>query len=89
MKKAIKKIESICRKIFGWGILLVLAAGALTFFGYIAALCIGGDTAAAICKWIYKSFVPVMVETSTVLIFFGLVILYLSGEKALTAGKKK
>ena len=91
MKETVKKITDVLRKIFGYGILLVLAAGGLTFFGYVAALCIGGETAAAICEWIYKSFVPVMIETSTVLILFGLVIMYLAGEKALTpdSGRKK
>ena len=58
-------------------------------FGYVAALCIGGDTAAAICKWIYKSMVPVMIYASTVLILFGLLTMYLAGEKALVPGIKK
>lgn len=89
MKEALKKITAALRKLFGYGILLVLAAGVLTFFGYLAALIIGGDTAAAICQWIYKSFVPVMIETTTVLVLLGLVIMYLAGEKALVPAKKK
>mgnify|MGYP003301256897 CR=1 FL=1 len=31
--------------------MICLFAGGLTFFGYVAALCIGGDTAAAICRY--------------------------------------
>lgn len=88
MKKALKKISDVCKLIFGYGIMIVLFAGGLTFFGYVAALIIGGDTAAAICTWIYKSFVPVMIYASTVLILFGLVTMYIAGEKALTPGKK-
>lgn len=75
--------------IFGYGIMIVLFAGGLTFFGYVLALIIGGDTATAICTWIYKSFVPVMIYASTVLILFGLVTMYLAGEKALTPEKNK
>lgn len=88
MKNTLKKISDVCKIIFGYGIMIVLFAGGLTFFGYIAALIIGGDTATAICTWIYKSFVPVMIYASTVLILFGLVTMYLAGEKALVPEKK-
>ena len=60
-----------------------------TFFGYMAALIIGGETATAICTWIYKTFVPIIVYASTILILFGLLCMYLAGEKALTPDKKK
>ena len=88
MKETLKKIAGVCKLIFGYGIMIVLFAGGLTFFGYVAALIIGGETATSICTWIYKSFVPVMIKTSTILILFGLLTMYLAGEKALTPGKK-
>ena len=88
MKESLKKVSNIFKMIFGYGIMIVLFAGGLTFFGYVAAICIGGETATAICTWIYKSFVPVMIYTSTVLILFGLATMYLAGEKALTPEKK-
>lgn len=88
MKVALKKISDVFKLIFGYGIMIVLFAGGLTFFGYVAALIIGGETAVAICKWIYKSFVPVMIYASTVLILFGLLTMYLAGEKALTPKRK-
>ena len=88
MKETMKKISDICKLIFGYGIMIVLFAGGLTFFGYVAALCIGGETATAICTWIYKSFIPVLIEASTILILFGLVTMYLAGEKALTPDRK-
>ena len=50
---------------------------------------IGGETATNICTWIYKDFVPVMIYASTILILFGLLTMYLAGEKALVPDKKK
>ena len=88
MKDNMKKVVDILKLIFGYGIMVVLFAGGLTFFGYVAAICIGGDTATAICTWIYKSFIPVIIYASTILILFGLVTMYLAGEKALTPGRK-
>ena len=89
MKKVLKKLSGIFKTIFGYGIMIVLFAGGLTFFGYVAALIIGGETATAICTWIYKSFIPVIIYASTVLILFGLLTMYLAGEKALVPDRKK
>ena len=88
MKETMKKISDICKLIFGYGIMIVLFLGGLTFFGYMAALLIGGETATAMCTWIYKSFIPFLIEASTILILFGLVTMYLAGEKALTPDRK-
>ena len=88
MKKTLKKISDVFKLIFGYGIMIVLFAGGLTFFGYVIALIVGGQTATAICTWIYKSFIPVIIYASTILILFGLVTMYMAGEKALTPGKK-
>ncbi len=83
-----KKIAEVFKLIFGYGIMIVLFAGGLTFFGYVAALFVGGETATAMCTWIYKGFIPVIIKASTVLILFGLVTMYMAGEKALTPGRK-
>ncbi len=83
------KIIRVCRIIFGYGIMLSLFVGGLTFFGYVAALIIGGPTATAICTFLYKTIMPIAVKTSTVMVLFGLVIMYLNGEVALTSSKKK
>ena len=87
MKEQLKKISGVFKLIFGYGIEIVLFAGGLTFFGYILALIIGGETATAMCTWIYKSFIPVIIKASTILILFGLLTMYLAGEKALTPDK--
>ncbi len=88
MKETLKKVSDVFKLIFGYGIMIVLFLGGLTFFGYLAALIIGGETATAMCTWIYKSFIPVIIKASTILILFGLLTMYLAGEKALTPGLK-
>ena len=89
MKELMKKISNILRVVFGYGIMICLFAGGLTFFGYLAALIIGGDTAAVICTVIYKTIIPVIIKASTILVLLGLVVMYLNGEVALTAHKKQ
>ncbi|MBR5773541.1 MAG: hypothetical protein IKY44_01690 [Clostridia bacterium] len=89
MRKILHKISDILRIIFGYGVMICLFAGGLTFFGYIAALCIGGDTATEICRVIYKVITPYIIKASTILVLLGLLTMYLKGEKALTTDKKK
>lgn len=75
--------------VFGYGIMLTLFAGGLTFFGYLAAVIIGGDVAAMICAVIYNKIIPVIIYTAVIMVLLGLLIMYLNGEIALTPGKKK
>lgn len=89
MKQILQKISNTLRGIFGYGVMIVLFAGGLIFFGYLAALVIGGENAAAICVFLYKKLAPVMIYAATCLILLGLAAMYLSGEKALTAEEKK
>ena len=89
MKEFCKKISNVLKMVFGYGIMLTLFAGGLTFFGYVAALIIGGDTAAAICTVIYKNIIPVIIYVSVIMVLLGLVTMYLNGEVALTPEKKK
>lgn len=89
MKNILKKISSVLKKLFGYGIMIMLFAGGLTFFGYVVALIIGGDTAGAICAFIYDKFIPVIVYITSILVLLGLVAMYLNGEMALTAESKK
>ena len=84
-----KKFTEICKLVFGYGIMISLFAGGLTFFAYLIALIIGGDTAALICEITYKQVIPVIVKLSTSMILLGLVCMYLSGEKSLTPSEKK
>lgn len=88
-KEIIKKISKILSTIFGYGIMLSLFVGGLTFFGYLIALVIGGDIATEICTFIYKTILPIVIKTSTIMVLLGIVIMYLNGEVALTSNKKK
>ena len=89
MKKILNKIAGVLNIIFGYGIMLALFLGGLSFFGYLVALIIGGDTATAICTFIYKTAYPILVYASSVMILLGLAVMYLRGEKALASDKKK
>lgn len=89
IKEILSKISNVLSYVFGTGIVLSLLVGGLTFFGYVAALIIGGETAAEICTFLYKTVFPVVIKTSTIMVLLGLVIMYLNGEVALTPDKKK
>lgn len=89
-QKVIKKLErpvSICKIIFGYGIMISLFVGALTMLGFVFAICVGGDLAAQICAVIKGYIIPAITYTSTIMVLFGLVIMYMSGQSALTAKK--
>ena len=88
MREKMKRISDKLKVVFGYVIMLTLFVGGLTFFGYLAALIIGGDIAVLICEVIYKKIIPVMIYVSTIMILFGLLTMYLAGEKALTPSKR-
>lgn len=75
--------------VFGYGVLIALFVGGLSALGYLAALIIGGDTAALICDFIYKKLYPVLVYISTADVLLGLVKMYISGESAFKSTSKK
>lgn len=89
MKEICKKISAVLKMVFGYGIMICLFAGGLTFFGYMAALLIGGEAAAAICAFIYKVLIPYIIKASTIMVLLGLLAMYLNGEVALTSDRKK
>ncbi len=87
MKAFCKKFSAILKTIFGWGIMISLFLGGLTFFAYLAAILIGGNTATAICTFVYKSFIPILIKGTTLVVLLGLVAMYFNGEIALTSKK--
>ena len=89
MKAFFKKVSDIFKIIFGYSIMITLFVGGVTFFGYLAAIIVGGDVAAQICDFIYNKIIPVMIYINTSTVLFGLVAMYLAGEMALTSDKKK
>lgn len=88
MREFCKKLSNVLKTIFGYGIMISLFSGGMTFFGYLAALIIGGDTAAVICDVIYNKIIPVIIYVSVIMVLLGLVAMYLNGEVALTSSKK-
>ena len=89
MKEFCKKLSAVLKTIFGYGIMISLFAGGLTFFGYFAAILIGGDIATTICTVIYKRIFPTIIYLAVSMVLLGLVAMYLSGETALTPEKKQ
>ena len=85
MKEKVVKIMSV---IFGYGIMVCLFAGGLAFFGYLAALIIGGETATAISTFIYKQYFPVVFIATSLLILLGLIKMYISREYAFMAERR-
>lgn len=88
MKEFCKKLSAVLKTVFGYGIMIALFAGGLTFFGYAVALIIGGETAAVICAFLYKKVIPAIIYLSVAMVLLGLVAMYLNGETALTPEKK-
>ncbi len=86
MKESMLKISAAIKKAFGYGIMLSLFLGGLTFFAYVAALFIGGETAVTICDVVYNKFIPVLIYCTNIFVALGLVAMYFAGEKALTVG---
>lgn len=84
-----KKVADILKKIYGYGIVAALFGGGATVLGFLAALIIGGDTATAICVFIYKKLFLWMIIGADVIVLLGLVAMYLSKEKSMTLNKKK
>lgn len=89
MKNFCKKLSDILKLIFGYGIMITLFVGGLTAFGYVAALIIGGNTAAVICSVIYEYIIPYIIYIAVIMVLLGLVAMYLAGEVALTPEKKQ
>ena len=87
MKEIIKKISDVLKGVFGYGIMITLVLGALSFFAYILALIVGGEGAVVICDFTYNVLLKITIYISTVVILIGLLAMYLAGEKALTPKK--
>ena len=84
----LKKPVAVGKIIFGYAIMISLFLGGATLLGFLVALCMGGDAAAAICAFIKAYMIPGVTYTSTGAVLFGLLLMYLSGEVALSAKKK-
>lgn len=86
-----EKTAKILKKIYGYGIFAALFLGGATVLGYIAAMIIGGETAVAICAFIYKKIFLWLIIGADLIVLLGLVAMYLAKEKSmnLDKGRKK
>lgn len=82
-----EKVSKWLLTVFSVGVLITLFAGALAFFGFIAALIIGGEAATNLCVFIHKEYFPLWIRICSIAVGCGLVGMYLSKKKALTIGK--
>ena len=89
MKEKMKKISAVMKTIFGYGMLVSLAVSALIFVGFVVALIVGGDTAGAICDFLYKGVTPVLIYATSILVVFGLIAMYFGGEAKSKKKEKK
>ena len=88
MIEVLKKPVAIGKLILGYALMISLFVGGATFLAFIVALCIGGEGAVQICAFIKAYIIPTVTYTSTISVLLGIVLMYLSGESALSAKKK-
>lgn len=86
--RCLEKPAAVCKTIFGYGIMISLFLGGITVLGYLFAIIVGGDIAAQTCAFIKGYIVPAVTYMSTISVLFGLVIMYMTGQSALSAKKK-
>ncbi len=66
-----KKIREAIIKIYSVGILLTFFLGALSAFGYIVALLIGGAEATKICSFIFNTYFVWIIRITAIIIGIG------------------
>ena len=84
-----KKASDILLKIFAYGIIACLFAGGLSLVGYFVALIIGGESATALCLWVFKTYLPWVIKATLIFTLIVLIGMYLNKQKALTAKVEK
>ena len=84
-----KKLSDILLKIFAYGIIACLFAGGLSLVGYLVALIIGGESATALCLWVFKTYLPWVIKATSIFTLIGLIGMYRSKQKALVATTEK
>lgn len=84
-----QKIANVLGTLYGIGIIIALFCGGLSFLGYLVAFIIGGETATAICVFIYKTAYPILFCFSSSVVLLGLVKMYVAGEKSMVPTKRQ
>lgn len=63
--------------IYGYGIMLALFIGGLSFIGYLYAFWTGGETAVEVCTFIYKRLYPELVYWTSWIVLVGIIRSYI------------
>lgn len=79
-----KNLAGLLNNVFGWGILVALIAGAMSFFGFLAALMMGGKGGEAFSIFLQKQYFPLLIRFTSVMIGIGLLAMYAGKEQALS-----
>ena len=79
-KEICSKVASVLQTLIGISLAICLFGGGLGFIGYIVALCVGGEMAAEIGTWLYKTYYAFIIKLSTWTTVFTFVLIYLKGE---------
>lgn len=79
-----KKITGLLDTLYGVGIYICLFVGGAMALAYLAAFFVGGETAAAICDFVYNKIYKVLIYGGNVIIVLGLVSMYIRHQKTLT-----
>ena len=86
MKEKMKlKMSAVITKIFGISTFILLFAGGLTAFGYIAAFVIGGDTGMNLTVFLHKKVFKVLIYASSLTVILGWWKMELAGERVMTS----
>ena len=84
-----KKASDILLKIFAYGIIACLFAGGLSLVGYLVALIIGGESATALCLWVFKTYLSWVIKATSIFTLIGLIGIKKRKQKALVATTEK
>lgn len=87
-----QKIYTVIQKIYGVLMTVSFFAGILPIIPFAIAMIIGGQPGQAIAEFLYNEYYKWVILGASVSVLFGLVGMYVSGEKGLSVksvGKKK
>ncbi len=79
MSETRKKITVVFEWIIGVALAICLFVGGLGFLGFIYALIVGGETAAAICTWLSGVFYVNLIKLSTITTLACMLLQYVNG----------
>ena len=83
------KIAAFLNKLYGILMSISFFFFFIPFFPFIFAIIVGGELGETISVFLYKQYYPWVIVAGSAAIIVGLISMYLSGEKALSADNDK